>query len=168
MKPRILLMTSLAQMINVNVYIELGVRNGQTINEMVKYTKRCIGVDIDNGYAHTYDKNIEFYHMSTNDFIQQWTGSIDLLFIDADHNHKSSYEDFLNYKNYITDNGIIILHDTCPCNERMTQKNYCHDTWKTAIKIKENHNDECEIMTIPDDCGLSLVRMHRGKHLIWR
>jgi predicted O-methyltransferase YrrM len=90
-----------------------------------------------------------------------------MIFIDADHSYKSSYYDFLNYKDLVRNDGIILLHDTCPGNEDMTKPSSCHDTWKTAVMIKENHKDECEIVTIPDGCGVSIVRMNRGKHLIW-
>ncbi len=164
---RILMTIGIAQMIKAKCYIELGVRQGQTINEMVKYVDHCIGVDISDDFKHLYDSRVDFKHMDTDSFRQEWNKPVDMIFIDADHSHESSYNDFINYKDLVKDDGIILLHDTCPCNEDMTKPKSCHDTWKTAVKIKEQHSHECEITTIPDGCGVSIVRMTRGKHLIW-
>jgi hypothetical protein len=165
---RILLSIAIAQMINAQTYIELGIQSGRTINEMSKYVNNCIGVDINDCSIHLTD-NITFYNMSTDKFISIWDKSkkVDMVFIDADHSHESSYRDFINYKDIVRNDGIILLHDIYPCNEEYTKPNRCHDTWKTAIKIKQDHFHECEIVTIPDGCGLSIVRMNRGKHLQW-
>ena len=157
----------IAKMIEARVYVELGVRDGQTINEMVKVVPHVIGVDISKNYSHLYDKRVDFRHMTTDEFAKLWNDPIDMLFIDADHSHTSSYNDFLNYKDKIRNDGIILLHDTCPRNQDMCKPSSCHNTWMTAVKIKKDHSHECEIVTIPDGCGLSIVRMNRGKHLIW-
>ncbi len=38
-------------------------------------------------------------------------GPFDLIFIDADHNYQSVKRDFNNYKNVLSKNGLIIMHD---------------------------------------------------------
>ncbi len=167
---RVMLAKALAKMIKAKVYMELGVRQGDTINEMIKVVPRCIGVDINKKFQHLYDKRVEFHVNKTDDFCKTWTDTLDMVFIDADHSYQSSYNDFLNYKDFVVDHGFILLHDTCPCNEEMIRpvgQGALASPAHTAMRIKTEHAHECELVTLPDGCGLSIVRMNRGKQLTW-
>jgi hypothetical protein len=46
------------------------------------------------------------------DFFVRQDIKIDLLFIDGDHSYKGVKQDFDLYSNILSDNGVIILHDT--------------------------------------------------------
>lgn len=43
---------------------------------------------------------------------------IDFLFIDGDHSYEGVRQDFLNYRDLVSDNGLIALHDIVPGTER--------------------------------------------------
>ena len=154
------------------IYIELGTRTFGQINRINEYVKRCIAVDIEDKWYKKglCDVGIEFYHMSTDAFYADWkkhSTKVDLIFIDALHTHEQSYKDFCNFKEFIRDDGIILLHDTYPPSKRFTSKDNCNDVWKTPVLIKENHKNECEMCTIPGSFGITIIRMNRGKQMKW-
>ncbi|RLD66323.1 MAG: hypothetical protein DRI84_05050 [Bacteroidetes bacterium] len=169
------IMCNIARAINAQVYVELGLRRFNTINLLVDVVPRCIGIDVlDKWYKQGLcDKRVEFYNMTTDEFYKYYNENInvpiDLLFIDAKHTYAQSYKDFLNYKNLVSDNGIILLHDSFPptCKYSNSDGDMCGEVWKTAIKIKESHSKECELCTIPGGFGLSIIRMNHGRQVSW-
>lgn len=159
---------SLAQIIRPEVYLEYGVRDGRTIQAMSRYAKRAIGVDTfqDEQIA---KMPIEFFKMSTDEFAAQLPSmgiKFDMVLIDADHRHESSLRDFDNVFPYVVEDGLIFIHDTYPYNEEYTQSHFCSDSWKTARFIRKNYSAKCEIVTIPVQPGLSIIRKS-SRQLAW-
>lgn len=139
-------------------YIEYGVRTCSNLNKVSKFFKTCHGVDIIN-YNCT-SNNIKKYIMDTSVFAKDIlpTLNFDFCFIDASHNFKDVYNDFVNIFKYINTNGIIFLHDTYPCDESFLDKNACYDCYKTPLKIKEVYKDKIQILTIPLNPGLTIIK----------
>lgn len=154
-------------------YVELGVRNGANFKAIAPYAKKAYAVDIDKrSIEYIKDiKNMEWHCCTTDEFLTERIADkgefIDMAFIDADHAHESSKKDFENVFPLVKDNGLILLHDVWPPNEECLKHNLCHDTYKTAIYIKENYLDRGEFITFPYYYGVGVFRK-TTKQLNWR
>lgn len=145
------------------LYMELGVYEGPVLKQMAEFCERCIGIDKE--YARcVFPKNVEFYRMTTKEFAllhgADFLGKVDILFIDADHSHAASTEDFNFYFEMVRNNGLIFLHDTYPLDESMASPGYCGDSWRTAVWLRECVFAFCEVLTLPIPPGLTIVRKH--------
>lgn len=155
----------------LEVYLELGVAAGGTFNRIAPLAKRAIAVDI---RIQTYksikrNKNLKWYHGSTNAFFKQYKKTnLDLVFIDADHSHKASMSDFKKVFPLVKRNGIIILHDTYPPSKYFIHKRRCGDSYKTAIAIKRDYKDVAEIMTLPFYYGITIIRKIEKEYQLFK
>lgn len=158
----------MAKWIKPNVYVEYGIRDCHVIKDMVPLCKKCIGVDIDK--PNNVDRlGFDFYHMKTGEFkniLVEKDIKIDMAFIDADHCHESSLKDFDDLFPHVVDDGFIFLHDTYPINNFYLDYTKCGDSYKTAWYIRKNYGDKCEIITLPFQPGLSIVRKS-NRQLLW-
>jgi hypothetical protein len=155
------LVISLANIIQPDIYLELGVQFGDTIKKVHPYTKRAIGVDIKKQFVNS--NAFEFYEMTTNTFFEKVKSKeidlpfVDLVFIDADHSYEAAAQDFNNVFPLVSDQGLILMHDTYPRNVSETVSTLCGTVYKIAWEIRNTRKD-CEIVTIPCFPGLSILR----------
>ena len=154
-------------------YLELGVRNGANFKAIAPFAKKSYAVDIDSR-SEEFIKDVpnkEWHCCTTTEFLTQTMKGksefFDMVFIDADHSFEASKEDFDNAFPLVKDNGFILLHDIWPPNEECLHEKYCHDTYKTAIYIKENYLDRGEYVSFPYYYGVGVFRK-TTKHLNWR
>jgi predicted O-methyltransferase YrrM len=156
----------------LNRYLELGVRQGNCFNVVAPLANEAYAVDIKNSFSKIkHNKNLVWKNMKTDEFLKNHdiNKKFDLVFIDADHSHEGSLRDFKLVFPLVSENGIILLHDTYPPDEEFTQPGLCSDCYKTAEYIRRYYNLECEISTLPFYYGISVVRkMDLGKQLLWR
>jgi len=158
-----------ATILRPDVYLELGLYKGETITQVGAFAKQTIGVDI---HKPSNVFQFTFFQMSTDTFFSKVkSGEIDLpaldmVFIDADHAYEQSLVDFHNTLGYVSDHGLIFLHDTYPRDESFTNPRYCGDSYKTAWYIRKEYSD-CEIVTIPCHPGLSIIRKSTSQ-LLWK
>ena len=84
--------------------------------------------------------------------------NIEMAFIDACHSFESTYKDFLNIRKHMVNDGIIFMHDMYPKDIESTDSKLSGDCYKTAEKIRKEHFNDFEIITIPVEPGLSILR----------
>ena len=150
-------------------YLELGVRDGSNFITVAKHCANAIGVDIVPA-AFPLQGNMSYHTMSTDEYFKNLDSNVmfDAVFIDADHSHEQSLRDFMNVKDRVIEDGFIFFHDTYPYDPIMFNPGLCNDVYKTALYIKENLIDEFEIMTLPFNPGVTIVKkMSRKKQLIY-
>jgi len=155
----------------LDTYLELGCKKGKTFNRVAPLAKVAFAIDInkDSYQRIKSNKNLKWHCTKSQDFLKNYNDELkfDMIFIDADHCHESSLEDFKLSLPLLKDNGIILLHDTYPPAEVFTGKGYCFDSYKTAEWIKENKLDEVEVVTLPFYFGITIVRKTQ-KQLDWK
>lgn len=155
----------------LNRYLELGIRAGACFNEVAHLAKeKAYAVDINDCFKYIKsNKNLVWFRGKTTDFLKRHNKNekFDLVFIDADHKHKSSMKDFEMVLPLVNDNGIILLHDTYPTREELLSTKYCGDSYKTADRIRKEYSKVCEICTLPFYYGVSIVRK-LDRQLLWR
>lgn len=165
------LIVHLASILRPKVYVELGLYHCKLFNRVVPFTKTAIGVDSEASAGTYMEKKSgasEFFHGTTDAFSQTLATrglSIDLLFIDANHSKESVMADFRNYFTFVSDQGIILLHDTYPKSTEFTASGYCGDGYKAIIELAR-HTDTYEMVTIPRHPGIAICRK-RTKQLPW-
>jgi predicted O-methyltransferase YrrM len=151
-------------------YLEMGVRWAENFNRLSKLSIKAIGVDINQCPVQVSD-NVKFYLEDTDTFIKKCNErnlKFDLVFIDADHSFEQSLKDFIGISEYVIDDGFIILHDTYPYNEELLQPHFSNDVYKTALYIKNNLSDNFEILTLPFNPGLTLIKkINKNKQMTW-
>lgn len=102
--------------------------------------------NIESLFRKLYPEIIVFKGYSTPNgfnFISKLESKIDLLWIDGDHSHVGSLNDFTYFSKLISENGLIFFHDTAPNGAGKIQPSWC-GVDKTIEYIKENYkNFEC-------------------------
>lgn len=161
------LLTFFASYIKPENYLELGVRCGKNFLSVSPFCKKATGVDIMPApFGLTW--NMQFKQTSTDEFFENLDANemFDMVFIDADHSHEQSLKDFLNVKDRVIEDGFIFFHDTYPFDPKMFDPNLCNDCYKTALWIKQNLSDEFELVTLPFNPGVTIVKkMAKSKQL---
>lgn len=161
---------NLFKWIKPECYLELGVREGHTFLPVSQYCTKAIGVDAFTPLSFELQPNMEFHMTTTDNYFATLDSSIkfDAVFIDADHSHEQSLKDFINVKDRVIDDGFIFFHDTYPYDSSMLHPLACNDCYRTALYIKQNFIDEFEVLSLPINPGITIVKkMKRNKQLLW-
>lgn len=58
-----------------------------------------------------YDDKISLINARSPEAAKSWSGSIELLFIDALHDYESAKADFEAWSPFVAERGVIVLHD---------------------------------------------------------
>lgn len=144
--------------IKPNIYIELGVDEGKTFEMIAPYVHRAIAVDLKIPESL---KEYETYEMSTDEFFgERWfVDEADLIFIDADHSYNGAKKDLKNALEILSENGMIIMHDTDPISNLMADNpKLCGDVYRIVDDIEEGLIANINIVTLPvGDPGLSMI-----------
>lgn len=164
----------LVRMLKPECYLELGIQFGEVLRRVLPLIPIVVGVDIViteevKDLSSKYS-SLKLMNCSTDDFFTSVTElgyKYDMVFIDADHSHISSLRDFERVFPFVHNDGFILLHDTYPSTKEWTSSNLCGDSWKTAEYIRKNYIDRCEILTLPVNPGLTLVRKC-DKQVAWK
>lgn len=147
---------------NLKKYLEIGVENGINFKQIDCEFK--IGVDpkIDSKATHV---------MTSDKFFEKFNHYMfDLIFIDGLHLHEQVYVDYINSRNHLSDNGIIIFHDCLPLTEDAQTREYYTgkiwngDVWKAWIKIRSECSDR-EMFIIDTDHGCGIVKNGKNEKI---
>lgn len=155
-------------------YIELGLYEGETLTKVLPYVQeKGIGVDMVLSQSVkniNHPKLIKFEGKTDSFFAQQSIDEkFDLIFIDADHCFQSVLKDFKNSLNLLTRDGLIILHDTNPIDNKYFDKGYCGDSYKIVPVIENEYKDILNIFTMPlTEAGLSIITRKNSTRTIIR
>lgn len=165
----------LVQFLKPKIYVELGIYRGETFNRCVKALpeeEMAFGADthLQVGYFRK-TKQVKLYQETTNDFFKKWGQEIkipiDLIFIDADHHKEAAFQDATSFWHYLReDTGLMVLHDTWPLNLEDKAFDKSGDSFLVPKMLKTSfHSSQAEILTLPADSGLTLIRKIGGD---WR
>lgn len=150
----------LASVYKPNLYVELGLYEGETLSKVLPHAKKIHGIDLKQSTELDNLKNnnfhINIHYTTTNSFFEIFNEGIDMAFIDADHCFDSVKHDFENVLQRLNPGGIIILHDTDPENDSLINPGYCGDCYKIVEYLEKR--DDINIVTLPlEPPGLSIV-----------
>ena len=151
------------------VFLEYGLSSCPTTSRIYPHCEKVIGVDMKYHPNMAKIPNLEFYEMKTSDFkaiLDQMKTKVDIAFIDACHKSEVAFKDFKDVFPHVIEDGLIFLHDTYPMSAKYTDPVFCDDCWKLPHLIQQFYGDKCEVLTIPVQPGLTMVRK-TTKNLSW-
>lgn len=160
------LIAFLAARLKVQSYLELGVAQNETLQ---KVRRVCTGrmFAVDKVEPARKIPMVHYFIKSTEQFFAVDAAGYapyDFVFIDADHRYESVKADFVAVWPHVTEQGLVVLHDTWPKDKEATDPGFCGDSWRFVDWLKGH---SIESVTLPFHPGLTLVRK-AAKHLPWR
>lgn len=88
------------------------------------------------------------------------TKKLDLLFIDGDHSYAGAKLDYLLYKDFVADGGLIVFHDIVESERHKGTGCNVHILWD---ELKKHHRNT-EIITNGKWAGIGIMRHERYEH----
>lgn len=155
------LIPMLVEGIGAQSYLEFGTYCYETIGR-VKCAKR-FAVDADPNRVPEVGAfpGVQHFAMTTERFIADFAmrcAPFDVVFIDADHDAEAVRRDFSGIWPYVSDDGLVLLHDTNPQEDADTAPEFCGDSWKFAQLLKLQNR---EAVTLPYHPGLTIIRKRK-------
>ncbi|MDC1068255.1 class I SAM-dependent methyltransferase [Candidatus Kapabacteria bacterium] len=192
---RIELVEALIKQKNYNNYLEIGVKGGESFYPVVCKNK----VAVDPNFAIPFyrkliwtsknptNKNNILIEKTSDDFFEQDAPSIykntdlDISFVDGMHSFEAALLDVLNSLKYLSNGGIIVMHDCMPVHKAaetpiddfINEKNmfkamkkvipgwtgeWNGDVWKAVYYLRVNHSDLLDSFVFDSDFGLGIVK----------
>lgn len=184
--------------LKAKVYLEIGVETAETFLKIKAPLK--LGVDPnfiipkDNEEVrlllnNDQNKSNKYFEMSSDDFFEKQkelltNNSVDVAFIDGLHTFKQSLKDTKNTLRFLSEKGIIVLHDCNPPNKTIAypaesikqaaslnlpgwKNSWSGDVWKTIPYLRASRKD-LNIFVLNCDWGLGIIskgkQLHRFKY----
>jgi len=119
-----------------NRYLELGVDIGLTYNQIDEYISKT-GVDMNPNIAKNYTS---VQCCDTDTFFETNTKQFDIVLIDACHEKHQIHKDFENSFRCLSDDGIILIHDINPPDEKSTELTGFGNSFEWWVNMCEHYN----------------------------
>lgn len=114
----------LVSYLNPKIIVDLGVDWGfSTFSFAMPRIGHVYGIDTFEGDDYEYvlskreklfmNENVTFIRGYFDDVAKTWNKKIDLLHIDGDHKYESVKNDYEKWSQFLSDDGVILLNDTC-------------------------------------------------------
>ena len=161
---------NIAKWLKPERYLEIGVYQGLCLDRIQEHAKECYAVDV-NFMRKNFKNNVFCFETTSDNFFNMITKDLkfDMVFIDGDHNKDQVYKDFINVKDRVIDDGFVFLHDSYPINEHMLHPSLCENSWEAVRDIKSQFYTEWEILTLPFNPGLTMMKkMKLNKQILWK
>jgi len=142
---------------NYKHYLELGLRKGETYNQIECEFKESIDSDLQYNATHKITTDVFFDTVKED---KMW----DIIFIDANHEKEFVKRDIINSLKHLNHNGTIFVHDVNPLTEKHLDKKYCNDAWETFVQFRQTRND-LAMYSFPFGM-VGLIRI--GKQRLWK
>ena len=164
---RCALIAALAAFLKPDLYVELGVDQGETFRMTAPHCAKSIAVDIaDNASSINGTQNSRFVRSDTVAFLRTMPAeSVDFAFLDSSHDAEITYRELAELDRVMVVNGVIAMHDTYPPRKLYTGDEYCSDVHTVPANIAARYG--WEVMTLPAEYGVTVCRKHRGKQVQW-
>lgn len=138
---------------NYKSYLEIGTYRNVNFDKITIDNK--VSIDPDPEAKATYQ-------MTSDEFFAVNQDKFDIVFIDGLHEHNQVYKDIQNSLKFLNPNGVIILHDCMPKNEKMQLwdnkshqfEEWTGDTWKAYYKALNEINYKVYVLDTDYGCGV--------------
>ena len=152
-------LSNLSAELRPDSYAELGIYEGETFNKIL--AKRKYAVDISKkalNFIPDCDEVIKIHGTSAELGLElkRTKLSLDLLFIDANHDSEAVQFDFETLEKFVGPRGVVLFHDTFPGDVSFTSSNLCGDAY-LAIPALQQKFSEWHFVTLPIHPGLTIA-----------
>lgn len=164
------LLNYLVKKYELKSYLEIGVQNPKNNFDKIKAPFKR-GIDPDPrakaDYCYTSDEYFNGLDLANSGVDHLSRDKFDLFFIDGLHHDYQAKKDFDNSLRYLSDNGFIVIHDTCPEKESVTDVprkrggRWLGDVYKFVMRL--HGYDNIDYCTLDFDNGCTVVWKSPGK-----
>ena len=137
-------------------YLEIGFGHGKNFIPIRIADKTCVDPSPWAGL-----QNRHIVTMSSDEYFKSHDKKFDIIFIDGDHRAKQVYKDVLNSITALNENGIIVVHDCFPPDERKENAVNCGDGWRALCFLRKNM--DLDIATMNTDLGLGMIKKRKNQ-----
>jgi predicted O-methyltransferase YrrM len=146
-------------------YLEVGIYRGETFNRVAKHCSLAVGIDIDPLALSSIrkKKNIKLRLGDMDSIRAEFAETFfDLIFIDADHRKGAVVSDFSVAKDLLSQNGLILMHDTWPGSIEFADEARCGTAYLALPDLRKSLPD-WQFITLPFHPGLTFAQRIAAK-----
>jgi hypothetical protein len=116
------------------------------------------------------------YKMTSDQYFAENKDKFDIYFIDGLHQHDQVWRDIRNSLEHLNNDGIIVLHDCLPKNERMQiedfkshqHEEWTGDVWKAYYKAYSELQYKVQVVDTDYGCGIIDTKLLYPEGLSWK
>jgi len=157
-KSRLEIIQNIIEKKNFKKYLEIGCFDDEVFKNI-----RCekkVGVDPVSGGT---------IRATSDQFFYQNKENFDCIFIDGLHEYHQVKKDIINSLRFLSENGMILLHDCLPDNYYEQANPRCQwiwngDVWKSIIEFRNSKN--LDIYTCYADHGIGVILKRPNRNLL--
>lgn len=177
---RIMVISELMKKKKLKNYLEIGVFNGRVFFRVKSSFKVAVDPSfsfdsirkIGKMFTNPYNLANRYFEKTSDDFFQEDAANVfakdqcNIAFIDGMHEYKFALRDVENTLKYLSDDGVIIMHDCNPQTKedagtyeewRKRGRGYWNgDVWKTILHLRCLRKD-VNVFVLDCDHGLGIV-----------
>jgi hypothetical protein len=161
---RLEVLNKLISKYNYKSYLEIGVSNGHTFDNINIDITNKIGVDPDcEVYKVFWSGKGNVFCVSSNEFFKDLDleQKFDLIFIDGLHLAEQVFIDIVNSLSHLNQNGLIIVHDCSPQKREHATEYNNHAIWNGTVYrgfIEAVKTYDLEYHTLDEDYGCGIIK----------
>lgn len=148
-------------------YLEIGSFRNENFMKIIIDKKTSVDPDPD-AYAN--------YQMTSDQYFAENKDKFDICFIDGLHQHDQVWRDIRNSLEHLNKDGIIVLHDCLPKNERMQIEDFTShqheewtgDVWKAYYKAYSELQYKVQVVDTDYGCGIIDTKFIYPEGLSWK
>lgn len=148
-------------------YLEIGSFRNENFMKIIIDKKTSVDPDPD-AYAN--------YQMTSDQYFAENKDKFDIYFIDGLHQHDQVWRDIRNSLEHLNKDGIIVLHDCLPKNERMQIEDFTShqheewtgDVWKAYYKAYSELQYKVQVVDTDYGCGIIDTKFIYPEGLSWK
>ena len=118
--------------------------------ELISHNLRAVGVT----------EQVEIIRKTSDQVAENWTKTIDILFIDGDHSYDGVKRDWDLFAPHVREFGVVIFHDTLW--DLRPDPQWSRRDMGVPRFVNELRLQGYPVLTIEKDCGVSLVQPTKG------
>jgi len=107
----------------------------------------------------TVEKYVEIIRGYSHEVSGSWSRPIDLLFIDGDHSYEGVKRDWDLFVPHVQPFGVVIFHDTIW--DLKPDPEWSRDDMGVPRFVEELRASDYPVITLPENCGISMVQPTR-------
>lgn len=154
------IISEIAKQMRPDIYLEIGVFQCVTFNEVSKHAKVAIGSDLVSTSSDFFKNPSQELIVGDTKLVASILKNrgvlIDLVFIDANHEKDYVVADFQALEPLLNKNALVIFHDTYPGTQEQTSQEFCGDAYM-AIPLLRAQYQNYSFVTLPIHPGLTFA-----------
>lgn len=174
---------------SAKTYLELGTGNGRNFLSIrckkkyavdpkfiipIGFKVKCLLLNPHNWFAHYFQETSENFFITHKTSIKKMK-TLDVVFIHSQHSFEASLKVALNALQYLSPDGVIIVHNCFPPNKEaafavkeITKSNkrqiegLCGDVFKSMVYLRTKYLDTLRVRVLETDFGLGVITLKKN------